>query len=222
MTADSTGATIVSGDFDGTIDLGAGIVGSAGQLDIFVAKLTASGTLGYSGTFGDAAPQHTDGVAVDGSDNIVIAGKTAGTIDFGGGALLAGSLYMAKLDPNGNHLASTSFGSGFGASGSTHVAVDAFNNIVVFEDHNGGALDFGGGALPISGMSDVALAKLDSTLMHLWSFGFSSGGNAYGFDLALGADGTIGVAGLFAGALTPGPNNFTAQDTDAFVALFAP
>ncbi|UCH85237.1 MAG: hypothetical protein JSW50_05985, partial [Candidatus Latescibacterota bacterium] len=61
----------------------------------------------WSKPLGDAGSQAARGVAVDGTDAIVI-GVFEGTVDFGGGPLSSGvgvgSMYLAKYDRNGAHL----------------------------------------------------------------------------------------------------------------------
>lgn len=54
---------------------------------MFVAKYDASGGHLWSQGFGDTLQQWGRSVAVDPSDNVILAGWFHGTLDFGGGPL---------------------------------------------------------------------------------------------------------------------------------------
>ena len=64
---DQSGNAIISGEFQGAADFGAGPVASAGGVDIFVAKYTQNGTLAWGRTFGDAENQVARSIAVGAS-----------------------------------------------------------------------------------------------------------------------------------------------------------
>ncbi len=221
LAVDTSGAIVVGGVFDNAIDLGGGGMISAGNNDVFVAKLSASGAYVFGDTFGNSSPQRTDGVAVDGSGNVILAVNTVGAVDFGGGAIGSGSVVVVKLDGTGNHVASAAFGSAI-SYGQTRVAADAFDNIVLLGEYFEGSVDFGGGALPTFGNYDVFLAKLSPSLGHLWSHGFGSSGSESAPALALDPAGYVAAGGHFQSTMTIGPNTFSPDGFDAFAAWYAP
>jgi len=103
VAVDSGGNVILSGFFINTVDFGGGPLTSTG-LDIFVVKLSPSGAHLWSQRFGSTSSEAGNGVAVDGSSNVVVTGYFAGTVDFGGGPLTSvGGFYydifLLKLAP---------------------------------------------------------------------------------------------------------------------------
>ena len=103
LAVDASGSVIVTGQFQGVIDLGDGPLTSAGGNDIFVAKLDGSGSALWSKSFGDASfAQSGKSVASDVSGSIIVAGTFGGSADFGGGALMCkgtSNAFLVKLEP---------------------------------------------------------------------------------------------------------------------------
>ncbi|MBU0607031.1 MAG: hypothetical protein KKI08_04055 [Armatimonadetes bacterium] len=154
VAVDHDGNPVIAGYFWG--ELGLQNLTSLGGTDLFVTKLTAgdgkeSWTRGYGTTKDDRA----FGVAVDASDNVVIAGDFAETgLDLGGGKLTClGSkdAFVAKYSKDGHHLWSKSIA----AAGekpatatdqqATGVAADPSTGHVVVTGYVTGDVDFGQG-----------------------------------------------------------------------------
>ena len=160
VAVDVSGNVIVAGFFQGSVDFGGGALTSAGGEDIFVAKFGSDGAHVWSKRFGDASGQNPQGVTVDASGNVTITGYFMGTVNFGGGAITAGSsgdMFLAKFGPGGAHIWSKRFGDGSGAVGRA-VAVDASGNAIV-TGYFPGVVNFGGGALASAGGYDIFVAK---------------------------------------------------------------
>ena len=157
---DSSGAAMIAGTFSESITFGASTLTSAGGNDIFFAKLRPSdGTTQWSKRFGTSSDDSITDIAVDASDNMLIAGTTDGAVDFGGGPLLSAGLpdiVIAKLDPLGGHLWSKRFGDSSGQY-SPYVAT-ASSNEVLLTCQADGTVDFGGEPLASAG-TDVVIAK---------------------------------------------------------------
>ncbi len=79
----------MTGLFQNTVDFGGGPLVSAGISDVFVAKYAATGTHLWSRGFGSAANDYGNGVAVDGSGDVVVTGFFSGTMNCGGNDLLS-------------------------------------------------------------------------------------------------------------------------------------
>ncbi|MFT3766091.1 MAG: hypothetical protein QM820_11335 [Minicystis sp.] len=159
LNVDSAGNIYTAGYFAGTLDFGKGAVTALGQQDIFIAALTPSGTTSWFKQFGSAPGGYQEpiGFTVNTVGKLLITGSIGPDVDFGGGALATGGLFMAELDLAGNHLWSRTFGPG-GAYGAS-IAYSGMNDVVL----TGwllGQLDFGGGALTTMGNEDIFLAKL--------------------------------------------------------------
>lgn len=104
LTTNSAGDVILAGAFQETIDFGTGPFTSSPLADCFIAKLDSAGAPLVAQVYGSAANSQTIlGVAVDGSDNIVVGGGFADTIDFGSGVLTSSTgnndAFVAKLPP---------------------------------------------------------------------------------------------------------------------------
>jgi hypothetical protein len=198
IAVDGAGDAVLTGDFSGSIDFGGGALATA-DLDVFVAKLDPAGAHLWSKRFGDTAGQNGGGVAVDGGGNVLLAGHFSGAIDLGGGPLASGpggDVFVARLDPGGNHLWSKHFGGT--AKG---IAADAGGDAVVTGVFSG-AIDVGGTPLTSAGGQDVFVAKLaaaggDS----VWArrFGGASAETAAG--ITVDASGNPVVTGSFHGTV---------------------
>ncbi|MFO0758069.1 MAG: SBBP repeat-containing protein [Byssovorax sp.] len=108
ITADGDGNVVITGNFDKTLNFGAGNLGGgapSGTHKGFVAKFDPNGGHIWSRGFGDVYADSMS-VAVDAGKNVLIAGEVRGNVDFGGGAIPGGDqfpdIYVTKFDPAGN------------------------------------------------------------------------------------------------------------------------
>ncbi|WP_437666071.1 hypothetical protein [Sorangium sp. So ce1182] len=130
---------------------------------------------------GESGVDSAVSVTVDPEGNPIVIGRFSGTIDLGGGPLVAqggSASYLAKFDRDGKHLWSKAFP--LNLSGGQHIAHNRRNGLYVGGSYSGN-LDLGGRPLPeLNG--GVAIALLDSgSGKHLWSLGF---GDEYEKDLS--------------------------------------
>jgi len=90
VTGDALGDIYVTGYFESIVDFdpGAAIINksSAGGRDGFILKMDFGGNFTWVETFGDAAWDETNAIAVDYLGNLIVAGFFRGTIDFFPGA----------------------------------------------------------------------------------------------------------------------------------------
>lgn len=176
VATDGLGNSLVAGTFEGTVDLGGLGFWSAGMTDIFLGKYDSGGNHLWSRSFGDPLGQWVYGIAVDASGNVIIAGDFHGTVNFGGGPLTSegdGDIFLAKFDPDGNHLWSQQFGDGWDQN-AYGVAVDAAGSVLL-AGRFCGTVDFGDGPMnALIEIPDAYVAKFDSGGSHLWSQDFGS------------------------------------------------
>jgi hypothetical protein len=165
---------VVAGVFSGTINLGGTTLTSAGGQDIFVARFTGVSLQDWkhvwSKRFGGPGNEYVK-MQLDASGNIILAGGTEGPLDLGGGALAeagGADVFVAVLDPSGNHLWSKRFGDG-GDQYVNDLAVDAAGNVIVNGSVRMGSIDLGGGPLVDLGNGVTFLAKLGASGKHVWS-----------------------------------------------------
>ncbi|MFO0587288.1 MAG: nucleotide-binding protein [Polyangiaceae bacterium] len=202
MAADSAGNVALTGAFFSSIDLGGGLLASAGGSDVFVAKLGPDGVHQWSHRYGDGTAQQGQGVAFDNAGNIVVSGVFSGTIDFGVQKLTsagASDVYLVKLGPDGSVLWAKRYGD-TDLQQNAVVAVDSAGNIL-FAGSFRGTIDLGGGPMVSAGEADVFLAKLDPDGKHLWSKRFGDSQDQLSMSIAFDVQNNVLLAGAFVGAL---------------------
>lgn len=224
VTTDPNKNVVLTGYFFGPMDLGGGPLVSAGAADIFVAKLDASGNHVWSKRFGSASGEGSHGVAADPDGNIAVVGSSFGAIDLGGGPLTnAGDedLFVAKLDGDGNHLWSHTFGDA-AKQRALAVATDPAGCVVV----NGifqGTIDFGGAPLVSAGEDDGYVVKLGLDGEYLWSRQLGDAERQFGYGVTTDRDSNVIVTGDLRLSMDFGGGPLTsAGDYDIFLAKYAP
>jgi len=133
VTVDAAGNAYISGstlseDFPG----GAGMLGG---WDAFVTKIDPQGKLVFTRFLGGSWFEWARGVAVDATGHIYLAGFTASTEDFPGGASgrldRDGDAFVAKLDPTGAQVLWARLLGGESGDEATGIALDAAGNVYV-------------------------------------------------------------------------------------------
>lgn len=202
----------------GTGGMGSGGTGGAGGC----APCTGAGiwARGFGGNFN----QFSYGVAADAAGNVAVLGIVSGSIDFGGGTLSStGSpdMFVAKLDPAGNHLWSKVYPSNGTQPSATAIAFDDAGN-VYFTGSILSGTNFEGGSLSPQGGGDVFLVKLDPMGNFVWAQSFGDGEPQGAAALAVTPGGGPVITGHFYGSINFGGNLLTATGVsqDAYVASF--
>ena len=195
---DSGGNVLIAVQHNGTVDFGGGPI-AALNTDVVIVKLDASGAHVWSQCYGDASGQSPNGITVDSSDNVIVTGNFGGVINFGCGSMSSAGpsadLFVAKLSPAGACLWSKGAGDAALLQNGISVATDPAGNVFVAGDLNG-TIDFGGGPLTSTGLTDMVLAKLDPSGAHVWSkrFGTNTGNDSVQ-SIACDAAGHVTLAG---------------------------
>jgi len=204
---DSSGNVVLTGHLQSAFRFQGQAIPHVGGGDIFVAKLTASGTLDWFLTFGDAGDQSYEnygGAAVDGMDRIVVGGNFTGSVDFGGGAISASVAegYVARLAPDGGHSATQSLGDGANPVRVRDVATTPNGTLSAacgllrgdLQDIDGTVLASQSGAGQAE--TDAFVAAFDSQLDALWGRAFDAvAGEAFAAAVALSPDGAAVYVG---------------------------
>lgn len=223
VAADTAGNVFATGMFAGTIDFGGGPL-TSDFTDAFLVKLGADGAHLWSLHFSDKGGQEGMSVAVDGADNVVVAGSFWGAVDLGGGPITSNagsSVFVGLLDPNGGHLWSKGYGT-TGDVGWTRVALDGTGNLYLVGSFDG-TIDFGGGPMTSAGGRDLFLAKLGHDGTHTWSKRFGDAADQAWASVAVDGSGNVVFVGAFAGSVDfgGGPLASAGQD-DIFIAKLDP
>src|SRR5881398_913671 len=187
VAVDPSGNIDVTGAFSGPADFGGGALTSAG-VDIFLAKLSPTGGHVWSRRFGSGLAVHAgNGVACDGSGNVLVTGSFESSIDLGGGwarSFAHKDDFVAKYSPSGAYLWSR-FESGIYDDAGRGIAVDASGQVAVTGIFQA-AVNFGTGSLISAGRTDIFVARdaADGTPLGAQRFGGadSDAGNAVAAD----------------------------------------
>ena len=104
IATDSSGNAYVTGHFLGTANFGSTNLTSSGSDDVFIAKLSNSGSWQWVVKAGGSSSDKGFGIAVDSNGNAYVTGHFLGTATFGNTSLTSGGsqdIFVAKLSTNG-------------------------------------------------------------------------------------------------------------------------
>jgi hypothetical protein len=222
------GSLVLAGNFQGSVDFGAGLMTSVSPWDVFVVKLDGGGDVVWQHGYGGVNDQSAYGVAVAANGDVLVVGSNNSVIDFGGGSIITRGSYdvfVARLDgETGAHI----WSHGFGQTGSQNglaIANGPNGDVALLCSIQSGGIDFGGGLLtPFGG--HIALAMFDADGNHVWSrvVGGSQGGTPT--DIAVDDAGNTVICGRFGRAFDPGNGTPLIAETYAtqtgFAAAYGP
>lgn len=166
IAVDAAGNALLGGGYIGSLDFGGGPL-TAMSDGAYLAKVDPQGTHLWSKNFVSQFGAYGTNLAVDATGQPILVGYFAGTVDFGGGALMSSggqdfngaNLFIAKFDQGGHHTWSKRYGGGSGPITPSGLAVDSTGAAVVAGLFQGG-LDFGNNPMMSTGGTDIFLAKL--------------------------------------------------------------
>ncbi|MBM4356638.1 MAG: hypothetical protein FJ096_00860 [Deltaproteobacteria bacterium] len=230
LATDSAGNVLVAGTFTGLITIAGKTVGPAAKNDIYLGKLDKDGKHLWSKQLPSLGSPAIMGVAVDASDNIVIVGRFDDELTIGNTTKLlapnkSNTMFIAKLDPNGNAMWSRAVGD-VADQQVRDVAVDKAGNILVTGFFKG-TMDFGkvggvgnGVSISASDAFDVFLAKIDGTGNPVWAKAFGGNLDQFAWSVATDATNNVAVVGSFYNSIDFGGGTFNTADGNAFAAKF--
>ncbi len=185
---------------------------SAGNVDAFLAKYDAAGSLLWVRQVGTAAGDYANAVALDGDGHAYITGETRGSL--GGPSSGNVDAFLAKYDSAGTLLWVRQSGTAATDSIATGmaVAVDSGGNAYITGWTNA---NLGG---PNAGDADIFLTKFNSAGTLLWIRQAGTAGTDIAQGVAVDGAGNVYITGSTSGSLG-GPN---AGDYDSFLAKYSP
>lgn len=240
LALDGDGDVVVVGRFGGVIDFGGSSVpiASAGNLDVFVAKLSSSGETLWSERFGGIQSQEGGGVATGADGSIVLTGRFQSLLELGGGVPDLSAMgkdmdvFLVKLDAQGHHLWSTELGT-TSQDAAYSVAMDPQGRVVVTGLLGSGTIVQKCGKVTNYGAMtrrDVFMAEFDGGGQCVWIRGFGTGSEEVAAlfpHVSIDLLGNLVLVGGFQQAVDFGVGNLvptgdqTNKDPDAFVVKFA-
>jgi len=236
IAVDSSGNVYTTGFFSGTADFdpsgGTSDLTSAGETEIFVSKLNASGSFLWAKSFGGTGVDLGYSIAVDSSGNVYTTGYFSGTVDFdpsGGTSELTSTgstdVFVSKLNASGSFLWAKSFG-GNGEDVGYSIAVDSSGNVYTTGYFSSGTADFdpsgGTSELTSVGIQDIFVSKLDSSGSFLWAKSFGGTRIDRGYSIAVDNSGNVYTTGYFRNTVDFDPSGGTSEltstgETEIFV-----
>lgn len=191
------GAVVITGSYNGTIDLGGGNPPITGLVGGFVARYTNDGSFEWNRAWGSTGSVSSGAVRTSSNGEVTVAGDFSGEIDLGGGMQTTTAdfaAFVVRFDQAGNHMWERVINNS-GSARVTSLAIDAGGEVAIVgsfvED-----VDFGGGLRQPNG-EDVFVVKLDSTGAFMWDYVAGDVGKDRPHDIAFGHDGGIVVVGSF-------------------------
>ena len=226
IAVDASGNVYTTGTFNGTVDLdpGAGIVNltSAGERDVFIQKLDASGNFVWAKSFGGIGYELGLSIDVDASGNVYTTGQFDNTVDFDPGpgtTILTASgtsnMFIQKLDASGNFIYAKTFGF-FCTHTGYSITVDAQGNVYTTGQFWGTAdFDPGPGITSLTSVdiNDVFVHKLDASGSFVWARSFGGSLNDVGSAIAVDDLGNVYTTGYFQGTVDFNPGAGTSNLT---------
>jgi len=203
IVVDASGNVYSTGYFASTVDFdpGAGTANltSAGNWDIFVQKLDASGNYLWAKQMGGTDADYGRSIALDAAGNVYITGQFRGTADFDPGAGTANltsagnwDIYISKLDASGAYLCATRMGGPL-VDYANSIAVNASGNIFITGDQYSTIVDYDPGAgvfeLSNAGSEATFVAQYDGSCNFMCSFILTPGHNETFYNRHLAVDG---------------------------------
>lgn len=182
ITVDGSDNVLFGGRFCGSASFGGVALNGVGGFDVAVAKLSGAngGTL-WARSGGSSANDFVNGLAVDGTGNVVVTGQAGGAINLGGGQIGNGGVFVAKYSgANGSYQWAQVPGGGAGNG----VAVEGATGNIFVTGQGGG----------------IFLSAYNSTGGLLWSKVYSSTSTA-GQAVAVDGSGNVAMTGLASGVL---------------------
>jgi hypothetical protein len=208
---ESAGGDIyTTGYFQGSVDFdpgaGTNTLTSAGDKDVFISKLDASGLQVWTKQLGGTLEDIATGVQLDALGNVITSGSFQGTADFdpsvavGAFTSAAGKdIFINKLDPSGNLIWTRQMG-GSGDDVVLALEVDATDNIYTTGSFDGtGDFNPGGVSSVLSslGGTDIFISKIDKFGNYVFGNQFAGLSSEKGTAIVVDASNKIYATGAF-------------------------
>ena len=157
---------------------GATTTSTAGAQDFYIVKYNSSGTLVWQRRLGSASGDSANGIAIDSTDSIYVAGSTAGA---GTGT---NDVLLAKYNSSGTLQWQRTL-TGSGSDIANNVAVDSSNNVFI-----------SGVSSTNAGNDDVLIAKYDSSGTVQWQRWLRSTNADSALSVNVAPNGVVNFAGV--------------------------
>ena len=235
IAVDGSGNIVVTGEtgsFTGIATSGAYQTSKGGSADAFIAKFNASGVRQWATYYGGSGSDYGDGIAVDGSGNIVITGTTYSTSGISTSGAYQTSLvggvdaFIAKFNASGARQWATYFGGSWLDFG-RGIAVDGSGNIVITGEtaSTSGIATSGAYQTSFGGSYDAFIAKFNASGARQWATYYGGSGDDRSCGIVVDGSGNIVITGYSnstSSIATSGAyqTSYGGGPDDAFIAKF--
>jgi len=216
------GSSIVTGYFDGIATFGNTTLTSAGNFDVFTAKMNADGTWAWATMAGGTGNDYGWGVSALPDGSSIVTGFFGGTATFGSTTLTSAGIddvFTAKMNADGTWAwATQAGGTGYDQGLGISALPDGSSIVTGFFD---GTATFGSTTLTSAGSYDVFTARMNAD--GTWAWATTAGGTGYDNGVGVSAlpDGSSIVTGFFDGTATFGSTTLTSAGSyDVFTARY--
>ena len=215
LDVNNSGQIVATGAFSGTADFdpGAGVqnLTSAGNTDIFVLRLDASGNFSWVRQMGGVGADRGEGIHIDGAGNVTTTGSFSSTVDFNPAAgnnnitnlTSVGSTdgFVQQMTATGTFRWAQRFGTA-GSDRGNDVGSDGQNNIYVTGVNNG----------------DIRVQRFNTNGTSQWLRNIGGASTDIGEAIFVESNGNVTVAGSFRSTVNFGGGNVDSSGgSDAFV-----
>jgi hypothetical protein len=218
----SDGTLMVVGSFTGTLRLGNDVIlASAGEADLFIARLRRDGAPVWIHQFGGTANERVVDAAVDGNDAITVVGVFRGDTDLGGGTSTsqADDLFIMKVDATGALVWDHEHG-GIEDDNAAGLAMTPDGDAIVYGSFSN-LIDLGDGTQHSAGSTDAFLVRyagVDGSVV--WSERFGGAGSEESLGIASVGPSVV-VSGRAGGDSNLGGGAVSFPKTGGFVAVYS-
>lgn len=191
-----------------------------GGSDFVIAKLDASGTPVWVHVQNDVDHEEIAGSAIDSTGNVIVTGRFAGAVSFGGAMLSATApgydMFLAKYSgADGSHLWSLRYGTD-SAERPSALAVDSAGDVYVVGSFTG-TTNLGGANMSSDGLTDAFVAKYRGTDgAFIWGTRFGGTDQDAADNVAVNGA-KVAVGGRFRGTINIGGTVLSSQGFEDIV-----
>ena len=226
IAVDASGNVYITGYYSGTATFsGVSLTSAGGSDNVYVAKYNSSGALFWVRSAGGTLYDEGSDIAVDASGNVYITGIYSGTATFASGVSLtaeeSNDVFVAKYNSSGTLQWVRSAG-GTSDDRGNGIAVDVSGNVYITGNYSRTATFAFGVSLTVEGISDVFVAKYNSSGTLQWVRSAGGTNNDYGRGIAVDVLGNVYAMGTYQGTATFASGvSLTAQESnDVYVAKY--